>query len=522
MLRHGLALVALLALMGLVAGCGGEGTAPAPTGTVRYEAGPVQIEGSSGLQMVQISSGNYAPVLFTGYYGAQITKLTQVGFNRLAFSSVRAGTAGFDVCTIADDGTGFARLTTWAHSELSPDYSPNGAKIAFDVNVAGNNEIYSMDADGTDIVRLTSMPNYDGQASWSPDGTKIVFTSGRSGDADIWVMNADGTGQTALYTAPGSNQQQPAWSPDGRRIAFVTGAPGNDDICAMNADGSYPMMLTTDAGVDSAPAWSPDGKLIAFTSTRVGGIPHVYTMNADGSDQTARSSGASGDAVPCFSPDGTRLAYQRGADIVVQPVGATEPRNITLMNGVSATPVWVPSAGVVRSLIGGVHSDGGSEPPFGTARPLVILGLTSDGLVEAATVDVLTTMWSNVSMQGLANTGIVLTGVVIEAPQIDAVREDRGRGIAPRVWSTPSPTGTRLATVIFNAQTGRISTVLASSTATITAAARAATRTEEGSLVLEGPFDAAWGEDPDRNLAPVGAARVVLDAETGRILEIQQ
>ncbi len=522
MRHYGWGVTLTIGLLALVAGCGGNGSPPDPGATVAYEAGNVRIEGSSGLQQVEIRSPTMSPVLFTGYYGAQITRLSQMGFERLAFSALRDDTALYDVCLINEDATGYARLTTWPYLESNPDYSPNGLKIAFDVNVAGNNEVYSMDADGTDIVRLTSMPNYDGQPAWSPDGTKIAFVSARTGDADIWVMNADGSGQTNLTALAASHQQAPSWSPDGRRIAHMSSAAGNDDIWVMNADGSYPTALTDDVATDQSPVWSPDGRTIAFSTNRSGGVYHIYTMNADGSNELVRSAGTENDCSPSYSPDGSRLAYIRGSDLVTQSVTATEPRAVCVGVGVAAGPVWCPAVGNVRALIGPVHSDGGSEPPFGSARPLAILGLSANGLVEAATVDVLATLWSSASMEGLESTGAALAGVRIEATQIDAVREDRGRGVPPRVWSTPSPTGTRLATVFFNVGSGRITTVLASSSTAITAASRAVASRPDGSLVVTGPFDGVWGEDPGRNLAPEGAARVALDADTGAVLGIER
>ncbi len=519
MARTCTALLVCVALGLLAGGCGGDGV-DTERDTVLYTDGGVEVEGASGLQRVQIRTNDLSGVAFTGYYGAQITRLSQMGYERLALSTVRDGTSFQDICLLNEDGTGYTRLTTWPYAEADPAYSPSGAKILFHCSPGGNTEIYCMDADGSDIVRLTNMPGHDGQATWSPDGTRIAFTSQRSGDPDIWVMNADGTGAANITNAPMTTEYAPSWSPDGRRIAFATTIGGNIDIYAVNADGSYPVALTDDPASEQDPCWSPDGALIAFTSDRVGGVHHVYVMDADGSDEMAVTDGLVADAGPVFSPDGTRIAFQRGSDVCVVDPDTTVVRRVTEGAGTNGCPSWCPTIGAIRSLVGPVHSDGGREPPFGASRPLAILGANPRGLVEAATVDVLAALWSSVTMQALGNTGLSLTGVVIEAPQIDAVREDRGRGILPRVWSTPSPTGTRSAVVLFSARNGRITTVLASSTATLAAASRTARVQGDGTLVLEGSFSSVWGEDPSRNLAPGGAARVVIDAETGAPLQL--
>jgi hypothetical protein len=94
-----------------------------------------------------------------------------------------------------------------------PDWSPDATKIVFRRPVAGNYEIYVMDADGTNQVRLTNNSVYDAHPAWSPDGTKIVFTRSSGDNDDVWVMNADGTGERQLTDTPGIYEFGPAWQP---------------------------------------------------------------------------------------------------------------------------------------------------------------------------------------------------------------------------------------------------------------------------------------------------------------------
>jgi tricorn protease-like protein len=71
------------------------------------------------------------------------------------------------------------------------------AKIAFNSNRDGNEEIYVMNADGTGQTRLTNDAASDFLPAWSPDGSKIAFNKG----FDIFVMNADGSAQTRLTSS---------------------------------------------------------------------------------------------------------------------------------------------------------------------------------------------------------------------------------------------------------------------------------------------------------------------------------
>ena len=78
-------------------------------------------------------------------------------------------------------------------------------RIAFchDV-VAGNSEIYVMDADGSNQTRLTYSLRNDYTPDWSPDGSKIVFCSYRNNNWDVYVMNPDGSNQRQLFELGGS------------------------------------------------------------------------------------------------------------------------------------------------------------------------------------------------------------------------------------------------------------------------------------------------------------------------------
>ena len=50
--------------------------------------------------------------------------------------------------------------------------------------VAGNTDVYVVNADGSAPQRLTSTPGIDTAPSFSPDGSKIVFESDRSGTSN--------------------------------------------------------------------------------------------------------------------------------------------------------------------------------------------------------------------------------------------------------------------------------------------------------------------------------------------------
>ena len=193
----------------------------------------------------------------------------------------------FEKIFVKDMGSGqVVRLTDNAGiSSFNSAWSPSGARIAFDSNRDGDQEIYAMDSsDGSGVKKLTDNRNHDVNPTWSPDGTRIAFER----DYDIWVMNADGTNQKNLTNTVGSaSEYEPDWSPDGTKIAFEKwgGGLATTDIFSIDADGTDLRNLTkTPALGEDYPAWSPNGRKLGFTEH-----DDIWVMDADGTDRTNRT-----------------------------------------------------------------------------------------------------------------------------------------------------------------------------------------------------------------------------------------
>jgi len=202
----------------------------------------------------------------------------------IAFTSTRNGTTDAsnrsDIYVTNADGTGeVRRITDWPGNEGGPAWSPDGSKLLYvstaDTpafpNPGGDSEIYAMNPDGSGVSRLTDNTMGDGTPDWSPDGTKIAFSSNRDGKAAIYTMNPDGSEQAKIVAdIPPDGEfiiflgdHSPAWSPDGTKIVFARSFRDveNSNCCAdiytMNADGSRVTPLASLGLFNLSPDWAP-------------------------------------------------------------------------------------------------------------------------------------------------------------------------------------------------------------------------------------------------------------------------
>lgn len=166
----------------------------------------------------------------------------------------------------------------------------------------GEFDVFLYDVEADVLTNLTAdNSDRDTTPNWSPDGTKIAYRARHDGNSDVWVMDADGSNKIRLTTDPGFDGD-PRWSPDGTQLLFTTDRTGDYEIFIMDADGSNQRNLTNHPADDEYPTWSPDGSVIAFHSSRHGGIS-LWVMNADGSDQSNLSWNAPV-GYPSFAPEG--------------------------------------------------------------------------------------------------------------------------------------------------------------------------------------------------------------------------
>lgn len=141
--------------------------------------------------------------------------------------------------------------------------------------------------DGTDNFRL-QVADSDGYRAqtilesrepilspdWSPDGRKVAYVSFESRRPAIYIQDLSSGKREKLPSYRGLNSA-PSWSPDGKQLAMVLSKDGNPEIYLMNMETRQLKRLTRHFGIDTEPSWASDGKSLIFTSSR-GGRPQIY------------------------------------------------------------------------------------------------------------------------------------------------------------------------------------------------------------------------------------------------------
>ncbi|HTF45669.1 MAG TPA: winged helix-turn-helix domain-containing protein, partial [Terriglobales bacterium] len=200
------------------------------------------------------------------------------------------------------------RMTYAAESISGPAIAPRGDRLAYTQN-SEDIDIWQIQT-GKPPRSFASSTRIDFSPQYSPDGKRVAFSSSRSGQMEVWVSNAEG-GNLVQLTSSAEHSGTPRWSPDGRWIAFDRHLNDGWHIFVMASDGGHARQLTFDAADQVMPSWSRDGSSIYYASNRTGRF-EVWKTPAKGGQGTQVT--RSGGWTAFESPDGHSLYYTKNLD----------------------------------------------------------------------------------------------------------------------------------------------------------------------------------------------------------------
>ena len=159
--------------------------------------------------------------------------------------------------------------------------------------------------------RLTFDPQSDGDPIWSPDGTRIAFDSNRAGDGHthLYLTSAGGTGNDQRVSSADADEFPSSWSHDGQNILLVRFAGAHAGVWLFPLGGDHePKSLLQSSDFDQVSGvFSPDGHFIAYVSTESGrGEVYVQDFPLSGRKWTISSAGG---WFPVWRGDGKELFY---------------------------------------------------------------------------------------------------------------------------------------------------------------------------------------------------------------------
>jgi Tol biopolymer transport system component len=167
-----------------------------------------------------------------------------------------------------------------------------------------------------EVTKLIASTREDRSPQFSPDGAQIAFRSDRSGWNEIWVCDSNGSHPVQLTNFRGPLTGSPHWSPDGRSIAFDSRPVGNADIFVVPAGGGSARRVTFDGADDVTPSWSNDSRWIYFASNRTGTY-QVWKIAADADETKSQPVQVThqGGFFAMERAPGNSLFYTKGPDV---------------------------------------------------------------------------------------------------------------------------------------------------------------------------------------------------------------
>jgi len=177
-------------------------------------------------------------------------------------------------------------LTSGAHDDLLPAWSPNGSEIAFaskrgvDPDRHNNWDVYVIAARAgakerqlTTTLEADLYPDWESAPAWSPDGKTIAYLHG--GDPkkidyathSLAIIPAAGGEAKVLTSALDRNVGEPCWAPDGKSIFVLLEDDGAQTLLRVPAAGGTPQTVVGGRRTISAFDVNQGGRIVVNAST---------------------------------------------------------------------------------------------------------------------------------------------------------------------------------------------------------------------------------------------------------------
>jgi serine/threonine-protein kinase len=293
--------------------------------------------------------------------------------------STEAGGSARRLVTLSDRSGATTALKLPPGRYEHPRVSPDGTRLAVDIEEGGKANISIYELTETTSIRRLTLEGQNRYPVWSSDGQRVAFQSDRDGDRGIFWQRADGTGLAErLTTASRDAAHIPeSMSPDGRHLLFTE---RRNDLYQLQVLSIGDRTTAAFGGVKShtptGAVFAPNGRWVAYASTnREAGLASrdngIFLQPFPATGATFQLPKVRIDYHPAWTPDGNSLLFVASSLEPLVVVDVHTQQGVTFGKPV-ALPQTVSYPGLINSDVRG----------FDIAHDGRIISLTAAGDLE--------------------------------------------------------------------------------------------------------------------------------------------
>ena len=234
----------------------------------------------------------------------------EVIYRRMGFDIMKDKRRG-NLWRVRADGENHQKLTNFEGNETSPQWSPDGQRIAY-VRNAGKEgaEIYVLWLDSGRSARITHVEGSPSHLRWSPTGTHIAFAMTAKTAAPLLVKRPSAP-EGAKWADKPRVTDRLYHERDGS--GYVE--PGFSHVYVVPAEGGTPRQVSEGNFHHRKPEWRSDGRALTITGNRSENWQYdfrnseVYTIDLVSGDIAPLTTISGPDDSPLPSPDGQWVAW---------------------------------------------------------------------------------------------------------------------------------------------------------------------------------------------------------------------
>ncbi|WP_298536079.1 CehA/McbA family metallohydrolase [uncultured Algibacter sp.] len=229
-----------------------------------------------------------------------------------------------------------------------PAPSPIDKRIVF----AAKGWLWLMDTNVREASRITSSAHVDSKPNWSPNGDQIVFIRDNSSDTEIVLLDLASMEETVLVNTKALDLD-PIFSRDGAFVYYASADVGSIDIWRINLSTNEKQVITKEDNLERLPVPTNSSKWLVYLKKEGFSYDSIELLNTESNESSPLAEeNFTSQAAFSLSPDNQTLVYSWPQDDfyelrlldVLTPKSTlllTKSNNLPLSPKFSANGKWV-------------------------------------------------------------------------------------------------------------------------------------------------------------------------------------